>query len=186
MKSFDLLNFRREIIESKIVLSFEGKMSQGVLVSLVDTLKEKLKVNDQDAKQNMVRKIFAIFVELAQNIQNHSLESEIIDGLETGAGIIVIREDEDSYMLTSGNNITVGAAEKLKQYCDKLNKPSADELKKLYKQQLRSERSKEAKGAGIGLIDIIRKSGNPLKYEIQTVDEQTQFFTLSVNLPKVL
>ena len=185
MKSFDLLSFRQEIIESKIVLSFEGQMSQGVLVSMVDTLKEKLKANDQDAKQTMVRKIFAIFVELAQNIQNHSMESEIIDGLETGAGIIVIREDEDSFMLTSGNKITIVAAEKLIQYCDKLNGSNADELKKLYKQQLRSERNKESNGAGIGLIDMIRKSGSALRYEIQAVDEQTQFFTLSVNLPKV-
>lgn len=184
MKSFDLLSFRQEIIESKIVLSFEGKMSQGVLVSLVDTLKEKLKVNEQDSGQYMVRKIFAIFVELAQNIQNHSMESEVIDGLETGTGIIVIREDENSFILTSGNNISKAAAEKLKQYCDALNKPSADELKKLYKQQLRSKRSKDAKGAGLGLLEIIRKSGNPLKYEIQSVDEKTQFFTLSVNLPK--
>jgi hypothetical protein len=185
MKSFDLLSFRQEIIESKIVLSFEGKMSQGVLVSLVDTLKEKLKVNDQDSKQYMVRKIFAIFVELAQNIQNHSIESEVIEGRETGAGIIVIREDEDSFMLSSGNNITLSAAEKLKIYCDELNQPNADELKKLYKQQLRSKRNEEATGAGLGLIDIIRKSGNPLIYEIQSVDKNTQFFTLSVNLPKV-
>ena len=185
MKSFDLLSFRQDIIENNIVLSFEGKMSQGVLVSLVDTLKEKLKVNDQDARQYMVRKIFAIFVELAQNIQNHSMEKVLVDGLETGVGIIVIREDEECYMLTSGNNVTHENAEKIRLSCDYLNGLGADELKKIFKKQLRSERNKESKGAGIGMIEIKRKSRSPLNYEIQAVDDQVQFVSISVSLSKV-
>ncbi len=59
-------------------------------------------------------------------------------------------------------------------------------LKKLYKEKLRMARSQEGTGAGIGLIDIIRKSGQPVIYAIQTIDENIQFFTLSVNLFKVI
>ena len=185
MKPFDLLSFRKQIIEHDIILSFEGKMSQGVLVSLVDTLKERLKDSDSDPKQRMTRKVFSIFVEMAQNIQYHSGESVIIDGKETGVGVIVIREDEKNYVLTSGNNVSSDDVSKLKQYCDELNNLDSTQLKKLYKERLHSERPTDAKGAGIGLIDIGRKSGVALNYEIQLIDEHTQFFSLSITLPKV-
>ncbi len=185
MKDFDLLRFRKHIIEHDIILSFEGKMSQGVLVSLVDTLKERLKDSDTDPKQRMTRKVFSIFVEMAQNIQYHSGESIIIDGRETGVGVIVIREDENSYVLTSGNNVSSNDVEKLKTYCDELNTLDPTQLKKMYKDRLRSERPEDSRGAGIGLIDIGRKSGVALNYEIQPIDEKTQFFSLSITLPKV-
>ncbi len=185
MKIFDLLSFRKEIIEHNIILSFEGKMSQGVLVSLVDTLKEKLKDSDKDPKQQLTRRVFSIFVEMAQNIHYHSTENVIIDGKETGVGVIVIREDSNSYVLTSGNNVTPNDVEKLKHYCDELNGFDSAQLKKLYKDRLRSERPKDSKGAGIGLIDIGRKTGVALNYDIQPIDEKTRFFSLSITLPKV-
>jgi hypothetical protein len=185
MKNFDLLSFRREIIEHDIILSFEGKMSQGVLVSLVDTLKEKLKDSDTDPKQQLTRKVFSIFVEMAQNIQYHSAENVIIDGKETGVGVIVIREDENSYVLTSGNNVTPDNVGRLVEFCDELNSFDSAQLKKLYKERLRSERPENAKGAGLGLIDIGRKAGVALSYEVQPIDEKTRFFSLSITLPKV-
>jgi hypothetical protein len=185
MKNFDLLSFRKEIIEHDIILSFEGKMSQGVLVSLVDTLKEKLKDSDSDPKQQLTRKVFSIFVEMAQNIQFHSAENVIIDGKETGVGVIVIREDENSYVLTSGNNVIPDNIKQLTQYCDELNGFDPTQLKKLYKDRLRSERNENAKGAGLGLIDIGRKADVDLNYEIQPINEKTKFFSLSITLLKV-
>ena len=187
VRLFDLLNFRQLLIENDIVLSFEGKMSQGVLIALVETLKERLaaSTNSHDDEQQLIRKIYGVFVELAQNIQNHSLEYIEIDQRKIGVGIIVIREDEHQYVLTSGNKITNANAEKLQTYCDQINALDEDNLKKLYKEKLRTARKQEAIGAGIGLIEIARKSGHPIGYTLQTIDENSQFFTLSVNLFKV-
>lgn len=185
MNTFDLLNFRKSIIDNKIILSFEGKMSQGVLVSMVDTLQEKLKDDEWNTRQQLLRKIFAIFVELAQNIQHHSFESVEIDGKETGVGIVVIREVENFFIITSGNKVDSESAEKLKLYCEELNSLDSEQLKQRYKKQLRTARAENAKGAGIGLIEIRRKSSNPLKYELQAIDPQTLFFSMSVSLPKV-
>lgn len=182
---FDLLSFRHQLIENDVVLSFEGKMSQGVLISLVETLKERLTADGNDAPQQMIKKIYGVFVELAQNIQNHSLEKILVNEQEIGIGIIIIREDEDKFVITSGNQLLNSDAEKLRAYCDLINTLDEESLKKLYKEKLRMTRKQEAVGAGIGLIDIIRKSNHKIVYAIQTIDENTQFFTLSVNLAKI-
>jgi predicted ATPase/serine phosphatase RsbU (regulator of sigma subunit)/tRNA A-37 threonylcarbamoyl transferase component Bud32 len=186
VQSFDLLSFRKLLIENNIVLSFEGKMSQGVLIALVETLKERLATNTDDATQHIIRKIYGVFVELAQNIQNHSLEKVLINQQKIGVGIIVIREDEGKFIITSGNKLLNVDAEKLRSYCDMVNALGEDELKKMYKEKLRMARQQDVVGAGIGLIDIIRKSNHPIVYTLQAVDETTQFFTLSVTLFKTI
>jgi hypothetical protein len=56
----------------------------------------------------------------------------------------------------------------------------------MYKEKLRMARQQDVVGAGIGLIDIIRKSNHPIAYTLQAVDETTQFFTLSVTLFKII
>jgi len=178
------LSFRQQLIENDIILSFEGKMSQEVLVALVETLKERLSVRTTDTTQQMTRKIYSVFVELAQNIQNHSAEQVLIQQQKIGIGIIVIREDEHKFMITSGNKLSNAAAEKLQAYCDLINALDEESLKKLYKEKLRYARQQQS-GGGIGLIDIIRKSGYPIGYAVQTIDENSQFFTLSVSLSKV-
>lgn len=186
VQSFDLLSFRKLLIENNIVLSFEGKMSQGVLVALVETLKERLATNTDDVTQHIVRKIYGVFVELAQNIQNHSLEKVLVNQQAIGIGIIVIREDEHKFVITSGNKLLNVDAEKLRSYCDVVNALGEDGLKKMYKEKLRMARQRDVIGAGIGLIDIIRKSNHPIVYTLQAVDEITQFFTLSVTLFKII
>lgn len=190
MKDFNLMNFRQQLIENNIVLSFEGQMSQGVLISLVDTLKKRL--NDDnfssdkvlDNYEYLVRKIYAVFVELAQNIQNHSSSKLTGDHREPGGGIILIKEDEDAYVIQSGNLIEQIKADALGKKIEDLNQLDDSQLRKLYKQQLRSARNEGKTGAGIGLIDLLRKSQQALEFEMNNYDEKHQFFTLKVILKK--
>lgn len=188
MQNLDLFRYRQKIRENNIILSFEGTMSQGVLTALIDALKEKVTANSVDIPNSMqytIRKICAILVELAQNIQNHSSEQSRRDNASSGLGIIVIREDIACFSITSGNNLLTADAVKLAQYCAHLNSLDVVNMKTLYKEKLRKVRAEDEKGGGIGLIEIIRTSGQALEYEMQPIDNETKFFSLSVKLIKV-
>ncbi len=189
MHSLDLYKFRQEIIENNIILSFEGKMSQGVLTALIDALREKVTDNNIDitnSVQYTIRKICSILVELAQNIQSHSIEQSVPGSNSSGLGIIVIREDDHNFTLTSGNNLRTNEAVNLASYCDHLNSLDETGLKTLYKEKLRRVRAEDDKGGGIGLVEIKRKSNQPLIYAMQSVDNETTFFSLSVNVLKAI
>ena len=189
MHNLDLYSFRQEIRENNIILSFEGTMSQGVLTTLIEALREKVIVNNWDSPNSMqyaIRKICAILVELAQNIQNHSLEQALQDKTSSGSGIIVIRENKNSFTLTSGNNALKVDAENLASYCGQLNSLDETSLKALYKEKLRKERAKNVSSGGIGLIEMKRKSDQPFEYKMQPIDDKTVFFSLSVNLYKAV
>lgn len=189
MHNLNLYDYRQKIRENNIILSFEGTMSLGVLTALIDALREKVTASNTELPNSMqytIRKICATLVELAQNIQNHSSEQAFQDNVASGLGIIVIRENQDNFTLTSGNNLLNADAEKLSAYCTYINSLSDVDLKKLYKEQLRRVRAKDDKGGGIGLIEIKRTSGQALEYEMQPIDDKTQFFSLSVNLIKAV
>ena len=60
-----------------------------------------------------------------------------------------------------------------------LAKKDKAELKALYKEQLRKRDEHVATGAGLGLIDIARKSSEPLKASLQPVSGELSFISLS-------
>lgn len=189
MYNLDLYSFRQKIRENNIILSFEGTMSQGILTALIDAFREKVTTNSVDSPNSMqytIRKICVILVELAQNIQHHSLEQAQQGSVTSGMGIIVIREVRNSFTLVSGNNVLKADAENLASYCDQLNSLDEVNLKLLYKEKLRKERVATANGGGIGLVEMKRKSNHPLEYDMQKIDDNTVFFSLSVSLDKAV
>ena len=68
----------------------------------------------------------------------------------------------------------------LRDKLDKFKDSSKDELNKLFKKQLRSKNNNIlSKGAGLGLIDIIRKC-DTMEYYFSTLDSGETFYTLKV------
>ncbi|MBK6681523.1 MAG: hypothetical protein IPG53_16695 [Ignavibacteriales bacterium] len=53
-------------------------------------------------------------------------------------------------------------ANKMTAKLDLYNALSQEELKTLYKQKLKEESPEDSKGGGIGFIEILRKSKNPV------------------------
>ena len=60
----------------------------------------------------------------------------------------------------------------------KLQNMSKDELKRYYKEQRRKESREDSKGAGLGFIELARKSVKPIEFDVKPIDEQLSFFAL--------
>lgn len=185
---FDLFEMRQFIKNAKIVLSFEGHVSQGILRNMMEMLQEKLYNTDEndssDHQYTVIKKVFFIFIELAQNIQKYSYEQDNSNNKKNGAGIIVIREDSDFFSVSSGSISDVNSAEYLKDYCYSINKLSKDEMKDLYKSKLKKPRLDTEQSSGLGLLDIAIKSGSPLNIEVKPIDKEKVFFELTAKVNK--
>lgn len=91
---------------------------------------------------------------------------------------LMIGREENSYVVMSGNVVNKNDLEKLTNKIDLLRSLDMAGLKALYKEQRRKPVTDNAPGAGLGLIDMARKSSQPLAYEVQEIDNKTAFFTL--------
>jgi len=153
-------------------------------VGLADIIKKKLFFEVGRLRQ--FRKVFSVFIELTQNINQYSAERDPLNGTDkgVGTGIIIVSEGDDSYTITSGNLVENAQLAQIRDHCDRIKTLDSEGLKKLYKEQIKRPRESGRKGAGVGLIDIARKSRSRLKYKINSIDEHHSFFELAVNIKK--
>jgi len=178
--NFDLFEYYQLNKDRNIILTFKGAFSQEILVEIGDLLKKKFEVSKQ------IKKIFAVFVELSQNIMHYSAEVETIalDNKKLGVGIIIFTEDQKYFYITSGNLIKKNVGDRIKPKIDKVNTMNDEELKNYYSEQRRLPQEEGSKGAGLGFIDIARKSSGKIEYNIKELNDEHSFLILSVKFNK--
>lgn len=179
----NLFKYYKVMRDKNIILSFKGTVSQEILVSIGSLIKDKL--SREICQQRVTKKVFSIFIELAQNVLHYSAEKMSLgnDDKKAGMGIVVVSEDDDYYKITSGNLIKKSMIKQIVDRCNYINKLDSEELKIYFKEQRRLPRG-DSVGGGIGLIDVARKSGYPLDFQINSIDEPHSFFVLSAKVEK--
>jgi hypothetical protein len=122
-------------------------------------------------------------VESLQNIVKHS--DELVDGeTRSHAAIFLIGREANRYTIMSGNPIRKSNIPKLKQTLEKINALDKDGLKELYKDIIKNTTISEKGGAGLGFVDMARKSGSKLEFEFPEMSSDYCFFSLKVNVPR--
>jgi len=182
MKKFDIFEFYQYMEEHNIIISFKGEISQELLISIGDLLKEKL--SHKETKQQVAKKMFFIFIELGQNIYRYSSERDIIKQNQVGMGVLFIRECETYFTVFAGNVVTPEEASEIVEQCATINRLKPDELKRHYKDRIKQPREEGKVGAGVGLISIVRKAGRPIEVHTTVMDETQTFLVLSVQVNK--
>jgi len=179
-ESFNTLAYYAKMREEGVVMAYNGPISQSILLDLGSNLKNKF---GQDSTI-FTRRIFSIFIELAQNILHHSEERlfSMSENKEIGMGMLLVRKVGNYYVLSSANLAKQEAAERIKNKCDYINSLNKDELKQFYKEQRQKPHEEGKSGGNIGLLDMARKSGNPLGVDLKVVDNGFAFMVLKVTL----
>jgi len=133
----------------------------------------------EESRNKIKKRIYSIMVEGLQNITRHQHKSNVdIEIKEETLGIFVIQKIDDFYFITTGNVVNNLQIPHLKELLEKINSLSKDELKAFYKKVLTEGEMSDKGGAGLGLIDMARKSGNKLFYKFREIDENHSYFYL--------
>lgn len=180
--SFNLFDFYQLTEEKDVILSFKGGISQDILISVGDLLRDKLA--GEDAKLSVSKKVFFVFIELAQNIYRYSSEKAILGSKKIGAGMVAIRENDAHFTIFAGNTIKKSDMQPLIEQCQAVNRMSQDELKQAYKNRIKIPKEDDSVGAGLGLISIVRKAGNQIQFEMTSINEDYAFLVLSTQVNK--
>jgi hypothetical protein len=172
--------FKSALDERGILFSFSGYMSEGILYSLGDALRQKMAMEDTDL--NTVKKVFSVFVEQAQNIIRYSAEKMTGDNVELSSGMVTIGSENGQFFIVCSNTILEGDVEKLRSRLETLRGMGKDEIKAYYKEQLREPPDEGSRGATIGLIEIARRASSPIEFDFDRIDDARHFFCLKVSI----
>jgi hypothetical protein len=171
--------------ERNIIFSFSGIITSNFLNAVLDIMESKVEYLEESPR--IKKKVLKILVECVQNVYYHaqnqftSLEDEETRKRLNNALVMVIKEEE-GFLIETGNYIENKSVSNLKDRIDRINKLDDIELREYYREVLANGTFSDRGTAGLGMIDIARKSGNKLSYSFIPVDEMLSFFTLSVKI----
>ncbi|HJV44579.1 MAG TPA: SiaB family protein kinase [Bacillota bacterium] len=173
-----LLDIQKNLREKGLLISFTGRFTQGIIEELGEAVKKYLEAEDKP--MNDVFHIFSIFIEQTQNIKNYCLSKREQPSFEqiSNSCIVTIGKSEHGNSICSGNLIEKEDSERLLQALEEIRGLDKDGLKKLYKEKMRKDPSPDRLGAGLGLVEMARKSKFRLEYSMIPVDEHFSYFTL--------
>lgn len=165
--------------KKKIILVFLGGFTQSLTKNILSLTEQRM--NQLDEEQPIKKKVFNVMVECLQNICKHADEAEKPNDWMND-GIFVIGKDPDGYFLVSGNFIKSDEVPTLEAKINYVNSLEKEDLARLYKTKLQATQLSEKSGAGLGLIDIARKSGQKLQYQFLKVDVKFSFYILTTKI----
>lgn len=161
------------------MLSFKGIITKDLLETVLEVIEAKL-IETEDSLVKR-KKVYNVLVECLQNLYHHNEKNvSDSDSLSLRSAIFLVSKVEDYYEIKTGNYVHNNEISSIEEKIIKINQLDKDELRELYRHILKNGELSHKGTAGLGLIDIARKSGNDLKYEFITVDKDYSFFCLNV------
>lgn len=172
----------KQLEERDVILSFKGMMTSELLTTILQIMETKMDGFEESPK--IRKKVFNVLVECLQNLYHHiddSVDEEGAHQNEVNA-LFMISKSDIGYTITTGNYMKPKDVPTVKDKLDLINGMTKDELKEYYKQVLNEGTMSEKGTAGLGMIDIARKSGRDLIYCFSPIDDNLTFFSLSVKI----
>lgn len=177
----DAYDYYKNMDESNILLLFKGNITSDLVSSILKITESKLESIEDQPKTK--RRVFNILVECLQNVYHHLDERE-----DPGSGsddyksaiLMLGRQNKGGYVIITGNYIFSEKVDSLTKRLNTLNAMDKEELRAEYQNILSNEGFSEKGGAGLGFIDMLRKSGQKLEFGFQKVDDKYSFFTINI------
>lgn len=159
--------FREEADANGIVFYYSGILSQNVITTMSDSLKQKLQIQDEKGARS--RKVFSTFIEMVQNAMHYSPDMPGSDNANK-EGSIIVGKKEDRYFVICANFIQKQHEARIRDKIDPILEMSADEIRQAYRTQLKNDQHSDdtiSKGAGLGFLTLARDSVEPIQYAIR-------------------
>lgn len=167
-----------DLNDPRLLLLYKGNVTPQLIEWIIESLEQSVTNLEDDRK--VKKKLTNVFVEAFQNVGNHSAKSAEL----TSADIVLVLSMDDYYKITTQNLIAKRDASFLSEKLDQINGYDADQLREEYKKSLVETGFSEKGTAGLGFIDIARKTGQKLLYKIQPFNDELMFFTFEARVMK--
>ena len=170
-----------DLKKNQLNISYTGSFDSHILSIIAQNLENTFSNNAQTNK-----KLFKIFIELAQNIALYSAERISLDISDefAGFGSIFIKEFENYYKLYSGNMAKKEDISPAIIKCNAINSMPREELREYKRKQRRLPPGKKG-GGNIGLIQIALMSSNPIEYQVIDIGKDNHFYIIAIKIDKI-
>ncbi|QHT67974.1 hypothetical protein GXP67_15655 [Rhodocytophaga rosea] len=176
-----IYDLHKTMLQEKLILVYEGEFTQEITKSVLSMAERNM--DSVGEESNIKRKVFNVMVECLQNICKHA-DDVIIEENVKNTAIFMIGKHENEYIITSGNPIGNDKVPGLNNKLQQINGLDKEGLKALYKDIIKNGDLSDKGGAGLGFVDMARKSGQKLEFDFQPINDKVSFFALKTTISR--
>lgn len=174
--SFDVHKKYNQLLElGTIIFGFIGSADEMDVDKMIASAEKKL----ADALR-LRKRLINILVESAQNLKLYHCRACAAAG--NHEMFLVAAKHTDRLFFYTGNYILKSDFNTIESRIKMINGLPKEQLNGLYRGILDYGSISDEGGAGLGFIEIARKSDSPLNYELHKINDNTDFFTLEIAL----
>ncbi len=177
---FNLEEWYAQKLKGDVILKYTGSISPEMITHSLNTIENNLVF--KNIRNRTRKKVYNVLVECLQNLYHHvdNPPDDLPVESTPNFGIIILSYDDSFYRISTGNFILRHKVSFIQGRIDQLNALSGDEVRTLYRDILGNQAMSEKGGGGLGMLDIVRKTGNKLEYFLYPYDSEHVFFSLDV------
>lgn len=163
---------RDKMMKERLMFVYRGVVTNENSASLLMLLEKEM----ENSEFGFVgrKRLFMFVLESLQNVSRHS-DSNVYAEMS----LVVYSKTGNGYTVTTGNVIETERIITLREKLDEINKLEAGEIRSVYRQMLSHAEFSNKGGAGLGLIEMAKKTGNKLDYDFIELDDKYSYFILS-------
>lgn len=165
----------RMMAEQDLLLAYRDVISEKTIQQLLELSESRL--TQRVEGKRLRKKVFNVLVECLQNVVNHGHQCE-----GGHPSIMLLGKSGDHYFVRTGNVILNEDIAAFEERVAQVNALGHEKVRDAYNVSLANSGFSEKGGAGLGLLDMYRRSGNPITYALRPLDDRHAFLSISVTI----
>lgn len=161
----------------RLTFLYSGAFLDAHSARLIDLQEQHLE--REGASRGIRGKLAFVLVEAYQNIVRHRVKDDPVAAGQ-GRSLFLLRCGVDAHEVTAINAVPRSEVGALEVALERLSGLDMGEMKRIFLRGLQNEVRTERGGAGLGLVEMARRSGNPLRHTFTAVDGAHELFGLQV------
>ena len=170
-------NFFNILDKDGICFAYRGSFNNGILSMATELVKN----NIEEEHSKLKNKISFLMIESFQNIAKYA-DSHVLEEPTDESDFFMVRNLGSSFYIVSANLIDNNKIDYVREKLEKVNTSDKKELNALYKTVLTNKQLNEKGGAGLGFIEMVRKTDGKLPFDFVKVNEEKSIFFMQINL----
>lgn len=164
--------------DDELSFIYLGKFDNSVLGFATEILKGHMTLaSDTEGKKN---KMSFLMIESFQNILRYGVLGRKEN--ETSGEIFIVRKTAGSYYVTTGNFVNNENIASTRAKLERVNSLTAEDLKKLFLETLQNKKISQQGGAGLGFMEMVRKTKEKLDFDFVELSPERSFFYFQLRL----
>jgi hypothetical protein len=163
---------RNRLSDEHLMFAYRGQVTDENSVLLLTLLEKEMEFSE--FSQQGRKRLFMFVLENLQNISRHSTTP-----VHEMTSLVVYSKTADGYTVMTGNTIKKDDVKALNKSLKKINSLENEQIREVYRTMLQDSNIGHKGGAGLGLIEMARKTGNKLDYDFLPIDNNYSYFILS-------